>query len=64
MSGGSSIPKFYESPLTDEKARKIVKYLQAGWRLPTAMSQCSIDASYKNELIKKLDEMGVKDYRT
>lgn len=63
MSGGSSIPKFYESPLTDEKANKIVKYLKAGWRLPIAMSQCAIDACYKNELVKKLDDMGIKDYR-
>lgn len=63
MSGGSSIPKFYENPLTEEKAVKIVKYLKAGWRLPTAMSQCNIDASSKNELIKMLDEMGVTEYR-
>lgn len=63
MSGGSSIPKFYESPLTEEKAGKIVKYLKAGWKLSIAMSQCNIDANYKHELLKRLEDLGVTDYR-
>jgi len=62
-SENSGPSRYYEHPLTDEKIKKLIPFLRSGWKLPTAMSQCSISLSNRNAVIKKLDELGIKDYK-
>jgi len=63
MGSQGSTPQFYEDGFTEAKADKVIQYIQAGWRLKTAMSQCDISHTYRQKVIEYLEQKGVKNYR-
>ena len=62
VSESSGATRYFEYSFTDESVKKLIKYLKGGWHLKMAMSQCNISFNNKSIVIKKLNELGIKDY--
>ncbi len=58
-------PKYFEEPTTDGKIKKLKKYLDAGWKWNTALSQCGLSTNNKSkaEIMAKLREIGHEQVR-